>query len=113
MSEPEEILRIKAFLIVKRNATRDFIDFVALFDHLGTKRALAALSTLDSCYPQEEDQSVGQQLALQLAEPKPWDLSQTNLSSYKNLKSPYTDWKEIKRRALAASQKIMVELLQT
>lgn len=109
---PEEILRIKAFLIVKRNATRDFIDFIALYDHLGTERSLKALSTLDSCYPQEEDHSVSQQLSLQLAQPKPWDLIQTNLSSYKNLKAPYTDWKEVQRRALAASQKIMVTLLQ-
>ncbi len=67
----EEILRIKACLIVKRNATRDFIDFIALFDHLGTKCSLVALSTLDLCYPQEKGVSVAQQLALQLAEPQP------------------------------------------
>lgn len=107
---PDEVLRIKGVLIVKRNATRDFIDFVALFDHLGTQRALQALSPLDSFYPQEE-QSVSQQLALQLADPKPWDLLQTDLNSYKNLKAPYNDWNEIKRRALAVSQKMMVELM--
>lgn len=106
---PEEILRIKAYLIVKRNATRDFIDFIALFDYLGTTRSLKALVTLDALYPQEEGGSVSQQLALQLAEPKPWDLAQTDLSHYKKLKEPYTDWEEIKRRALAASQKMMVE----
>lgn len=108
----EEILRIKGTLIVRRNATRDFIDFVALFDQLGTTRSLQALATLDSLYPQEEGQSVSQQLALQLADPKPWDLTQTDLSRYKNLKAPYTDWDEIKQRALAGSQKIMVQLLR-
>lgn len=102
-----EILRIKAYLIVKRNATRDFIDFIALFDHLGTSQAIRALSTLDKCYPQESGTSITQQLVVQLAEPKPWDLSRTNLKNYKNLKDVYTDWKEILRRALAASQKIM------
>ena len=107
----EEILRIKAFLIVKRNTTRDFIDFIALIDHLGTRRSLEALATLDSCYPQKGDQSVSQQLVLQLAEPKPWDLHQTDLSSYKKLKAPYTDWDEIQKRALAASQKILVAAL--
>jgi len=38
-SDEEEIFRIKAYLIVRRNTTRDFLDFVALFDHLGTERA--------------------------------------------------------------------------
>jgi len=104
---PEEILRIKAYLIVKRNATRDYIDFIALFDHLGTEHAFIALSTLDSCYPQDDDQSMSQQLALQLAEPKPWDLFQTDLSSYRNLQEPYTNWKEIQKRVFAASQKII------
>ena len=32
---PEEILRIKGVLILKRNATRDYLDFVALANHLG------------------------------------------------------------------------------
>lgn len=109
---PEEILRIKGMLIVKRNTTRDFVDFIALFDHLGTKRALKALAQLDLLYPQEDGKSVSQQLALQLADPKPWDLSRTDLSHYKNLKAPYTDWDEVKRRALAASQKMMVEVIR-
>jgi len=103
----EEILRIKAYLIVKRNTTRDFIDFIALFDHLGTSQATRALSSLDTCYPQESGTSITQQLVVQLAEPKPWDLSQTDLKNYKSLKDVYADWKEIERRALAASQKIM------
>lgn len=109
----EEMLRIKAVLIVKRNATRDFIDFIALFDHLGVKPSLRALASLDALYPQKEGASVSQQLALQLADPKPWDLAQTDLSHYKNLQPPYTDWNKIRRRTLAAAQKIMVENLGT
>lgn len=108
---PEEVLRIKAYLIVKRNATRDYIDFVALWDHLGTTNALKALHSLDALYPQEGDMTVSQQLALQLSEPKPWDLSETDLSHYKALAAPYTDWNEVKRRAALAGQKlIMAEL---
>lgn len=105
---PEEILRIKAYLIVRRNATRDYIDFVALWDHLGVPRAQKALQTLDVFYPQEGDVTICQQLAMQLSEPNPWDLSQTDLSQYKALQAPYTDWNEIKHRAFAAGQKIMV-----
>ncbi|MDO8494387.1 MAG: hypothetical protein Q7S68_03525 [Deltaproteobacteria bacterium] len=108
----DEILRIKGALIVKRNATRDYIDFIALFDHLGTIKSLQALSELDQLYPQEERVSVTQQLTLQLVEPKPYDLSQTNLIHYKNLKEPYTDWNEVTRRLAVTGQKIMTEFLK-
>ncbi|MBI1870823.1 MAG: nucleotidyl transferase AbiEii/AbiGii toxin family protein [Chlamydiae bacterium] len=108
----EEMLRIKAYLIVRRNATRDFIDFVALFDHLGVKRATQALKTLDKLYPQEEGFSISQQLAIQLAEPRPWDLSQTDLSRYRALRAPYSEWRKVERLALLASQKIMTQKLE-
>ena len=103
----EEILRIKAYLIIKRNATRDFIDFIALFDNLGTSQSVKALSTLDACYPQKSEASMLQQLTVQLAEPKPWDLTETDLKNYKKLKAEYADWKEITKRARAAAQSIL------
>ena len=106
-----ETLRIKAYLIVKRNTTRDFIDFVALLDHLGTEKSLEALKSLDDLYPQEEEESISRQLAIQLAEPKPWDLTETDLSHYKSLKKPYTDWNEIKKRATAAGIRILETIL--
>lgn len=105
---PAEILRIKAYLIVRRNATRDYIDFVALFDHLGVSRTIEALYSLDALYPQDSGATVTQQLAIQLAEPKPWDLAATDLSAYKSLQMPYTDWLEVKRRAFSAGQKLIV-----
>lgn len=108
----EEMLRIKAYLIVRRNTTRDFIDFVALFNHLGVKKAQEALSSLDRLYPQEGGNSVTQQLAIQLSEPKPWDLSQTDLSHYKGLQESYSDWEEIKRRLLMAGQKVILNGLR-
>lgn len=103
----EEIVRIKAYLIVRRNSTRDFIDFAALYDHLGVQKSLAALESLDRLYPQDNGESITRQLALQLAEPKPWDLSETDLSHYKSLQKPYTDWKEIRTRTYAAGQRII------
>ncbi len=107
----EEMLRIKAYLIVRRNTTRDFVDFVALFDHLGVKDSLQALDSLDILYPQGGGNSISQQLALQLSDPKPWDLSTNDLSGYKGLKPPYDDWKEVKRRASVAGQKIILQRL--
>ncbi|HCU25000.1 MAG TPA: hypothetical protein DF383_08285 [Deltaproteobacteria bacterium] len=108
----EEMLRIKAYLIVRRNATRDFIDFIALFEHLGVKGSQEALASLDRLYPQEGENSITQQLALQLSEPKPWDLSQTDLSRYKGLREPYTDWREIERRAFLAGQQVLLKRLK-
>lgn len=102
-----EMLRVKAYLIVRRNATRDFIDFVALFDKLGVGESVKALTSLDDLYPQESGNSITQQLMLQLAEPKPWDLADTNLSRYKGLKAPYTSWEEVRRRSLLAAQELI------
>ncbi len=109
---PEEMLRIKAYLICRRNTTRDFIDFVALSDRLGLSKTLKGLGSLDPLYPQEGETSITQQLAIQLSEPKPWDLSGTDLSHYKSLQKPYTDWDEVKRRAFAIGQKIVLQRLQ-
>ncbi len=108
-----ECLRIKGYLIVKRNTTRDFIDFIALYDRLGVKESIEALDSLDFCYPQMENAtSISQQLAIQLAEPKPWDFDQADLSHYKSLKKPYTDWTEVKKRIFSAAQRLMQQKLK-
>lgn len=64
-----EMLRIKAILILKRNATRDYLDFAALADALGPEGAGAALSRLDELYPQDSGQSALQQLLVQISAP--------------------------------------------
>ncbi|MHB1680303.1 MAG: hypothetical protein ACYCTB_07340 [bacterium] len=43
----QEILRIKGFLIIARNATRDYIDFIALADHMGVVKTNEALKNFD------------------------------------------------------------------
>jgi hypothetical protein len=92
-----EMLRIKAVLILKRNATRDYIDFVAMHDRLGMKRTLAAMSSFDRLYPQPNGESPTQQLIVQLSSPMPYDLSQTDLSEYKKLSSRWHDWSVIRK----------------
>ena len=47
-----EMLRIKAALILKRNATRDYIYFVALAAHLRKEKTIEALANFDELYPQ-------------------------------------------------------------
>ena len=99
-----EMLRIKAVLIVKRNATRDYLDFVAMADLIGREAALDALRDFDGFYPQPNGQSARQQLQIQLANPMPYDLEETNLREYKKLRSDYQEWAAVaeKCRELAS-----------
>ena len=92
----EEILRIKSALILKRNATRDYLDFVALADQLGDEKTAKALSDFDRLYPQPNDESALQQLQIQLANPLPYDLEETRLAEYKNLAPKWQNWKVVK-----------------
>jgi hypothetical protein len=92
-----EMLRIKAVLILKRNATRDYIDFVAMCDQLGVKGTLAAMASFDRRYPQQNGESPTQQLIVQLSSPMPFDLSQTDLSEYKKLSPRWQDWSVIRK----------------
>lgn len=92
----EEILRIKSALILKRNATRDYLDFVALADQLGEEKTARAPGNLDRLYPQANDESALQQLQIQLANPLPYDLEETRLAEYKNLAPKWHDWNTVK-----------------
>lgn len=91
-----EMLRIKAVLILRRNATRDYLDFVALADMIGEAGVASALDRFDELYPQPNGASALQQLASQLASPLPFDLDGTNLAEYKHLVKKYQDWNRIR-----------------
>jgi len=93
-----EILRIKGILILKRNATRDYLDFVALAVHLGDDKVALALERFDSLYPQKNGESPLQQLQIQLANSLPFDLDKVKpaLSEYKDLAPKWHDWERVK-----------------
>lgn len=93
-----EILRIKGVLILRRNATRDYLDFVALADHLGDENVAQALRSFDRLYQQESGESPLQQLQVQLANPLPYDLDDAlpAISEYKNLAPRWHDWNTVK-----------------
>lgn len=91
-----EVLRIKGVLILKRNATRDYLDFVALADHMGDERLALALQSFDKLYQQDNGESPLQQLQVQLANALPYDLEDTELSEYKNLAPRWHDWNVVK-----------------
>lgn len=91
-----EMLRIKGVLILQRNATRDYLDFVAIADHLGDEQVVAALRPFDRLYPQPNEESALQQLQIQLANPLPYDLEELELAEYKNLHPRWQNWQTVK-----------------
>jgi hypothetical protein len=91
-----EMLRIKGVLILKRNATRDYLDFVALADHMGAENMVEALRPFDRLYPQPNKESALHQLQIQLAQPLPYDLEEHNLAEYKNLDPRWHNWQTVK-----------------
>ncbi len=91
----EETLRVKAFLVVRRNRTRDYLDVAALAERFGIQRAGAVLAGLDDYYADQhhDGDGVASQVARQLAEPRPADTTVTRqLDRYKNLASRWHDW---------------------
>jgi hypothetical protein len=91
-----EMLRIKAVLILTRNATRDYLDFAALFTQMGEDQAASALLFFDGLYPQPNGESALQQLQIQLAQPLPFDLDEVNLAEYKQLAPKWHDWDAVR-----------------
>lgn len=102
-----EILRIKAWLVLRRNATRDYLDLVALAGRLGNESAARAIIGLDEYYEDQlgpGGQRIATQLCRQLAEPAPYDLSEIDLARYRALDDRWRDWEAVAHaaRGLAA-----------
>ena len=103
----QEILRVKSWLALVRNATRDYLDVVALASRLGDA-AVDVLLSLDTYYADQRGPGgarVATQLARQLAEPRPYDLSAVDLANYRRLESRWRDWTAVADacRALAVA----------
>ena len=91
----EEMLRIKAWLVLRRNATRDYLDVVALANRLGSEAAAGVVLRLDEYYEDQQGaggRRIATQLARQLAEPAPYDLSDVDLRTYRRLDERWRDW---------------------
>jgi hypothetical protein len=93
-----EALRVKAFLVVQRNVVRDYLDVVAMADHLGHDAAVDVLLQIDAYYADRsgESGSVLTSLAIALADPTPRDTDVIDeLPRYKGLKERYHQWSEV------------------
>jgi hypothetical protein len=102
-----EMLRIKAFLIVERNATRDFLDVAALSHHLGLKASVRALERMNELYAEfaGDGGDMVTTVVLRLTDPRPYDLTQLDLGEYKGITAPWNDWRAVvsQCRALAVA----------
>src|SRR5580700_5800921 len=109
---PEETLRIKGYLIVRRNQVRDYLDVAALSDRYGIPRSGQVLARIDLYYTDQrgpDAEGVATQLARQLADPRPADARTIQqLDQYKGLDSRWTDWGNVTE----VCQRVAVEMVQ-
>ncbi|MGC5617370.1 hypothetical protein [Georgenia sp. Z1491] len=109
-----EMLRVKAYLVVQRNAVRDYLDTVALAARTGTEVAAQVLAEMDDYYADRsgEDDSVLTTLVLRLSEPAPRDRRlRTELTRYKNLEPRWHEWSEVVR-ACAELADALLEIVE-
>lgn len=107
-----ETLRIKAFLIVKRNQVRDYLDVAALADAYGIGCAARVLAAIDRYYsdPAVDGRPVASQLVRQLAEPRPKDVRVLRqLSGYKGLAARWQDWSTVTGVTTGLATRILEE----
>jgi hypothetical protein len=105
-----EMLRIKAWLALSRNQTRDYLDIAALADRIGLEPAAGVLAGIDEYYSDinRRPEAVVSQLARQLADPRPRDASVTEqLASYKALEPRWQEWSAVKAVLAELAERIL------
>jgi hypothetical protein len=107
-----EITRVKAWLVLVRNATRDYLDLVALADRLGSA-ALKVLLGMDEYYEDQRGpggRRISTQLAKQLAEPLPYDLDDVDLAHYRRLEGRWRRWEAVEAACRHLSARLLDEV---
>jgi len=96
----EEMLRIKCFLLVERNATRDYLDVAALSYHIGLSGSARALEEMNRLYSDfaGEGGDLLLSIVLKLTNPDPYDLTDVDLSEYKGIIAPWNAWNEVEKQ---------------
>jgi hypothetical protein len=92
----EEMIRVKAWLALTRNAYRDYLDLAALSDLAGDEKTRGALAPFDEFYADVDAKGVVRgvspllQLSRQLYDPRPYDL--TKISEMVRYKAVADRW---------------------
>ena len=101
-----ETLRLKGFLLLTRNSTRDYQEFADLVDTMHPSTAAVVLADLDEYYCEQPSNGGGRWVATdlvrRLADPQPGDAqpcgSETDL-----------DWENVRDRCLAVAVAMLEE----
>lgn len=105
----EEMLRVKVFLVVERNTTRDYLDVAALANHLGVRKSVAALERMNDLYSEfaGEGGDMLTTVVTKLAAPDPYDLTDVDLTEYTGITAPWDDWRAVEAQCRAVAEAIL------
>jgi RND superfamily putative drug exporter len=102
-----EALRLKGYLIMCRNSSRDYADFADMVDTIEPETAAVVLAGMDTYYccqtPRREWMAT--QLVRQLADPDPSDFSDDQWSE----PDTKADWDEVRQRCLSVAVAMLEE----
>jgi heme transporter len=101
-----ETLRMKSYLLLCRNRSRDYAEFAELVDAMDTQTAAAVLAGMDKyyCGQQSRRQWVATQLVRRLADPQPSDDDDPSPDSDNDV-----DWSEVRKRCLSVAVAMLEE----
>ncbi|GAB3229766.1 MMPL family transporter [Mycolicibacterium hippocampi] len=102
-----ETVRLKSFLIMERNAARDYAEFAELVDSMDVQTAAEVLAGMDRYYsgPPARTHWVATQLVRRLADPRPADGPDVALSGA----DAETEWARVRQRCLSVAVAMLEE----
>ena len=102
-----ETLRLKGYLIMSRNSSRDYAEFAELVDTMEAETAAVVLAGMDRYYSGQSPrrQWIASQLVRRLADPHPADLDNDGWPE----SDTKADWEGVKQRCLSVAVAMLEE----
>jgi heme transporter len=102
-----ETLRLKGYLIMSRNSSRDYTEFAELVDTMEPETAALVLAGMDRyyCCQSSRRQWIATQLVRRLADPHPTDLDDEHWPG----PDAQADWEKVRQRCLAVAVAMLEE----
>jgi RND superfamily putative drug exporter len=102
-----ETLRLKGYLIMCRNSSRDYAEFADMVDTLEPETAAEVLAGMDEYYCSQPPrrQWIATQLVRRLADPHPSDFSDDQWSE----PDAKAEWDEVRQRCLSVAVAMLEE----
>ncbi|BBX47506.1 MMPL family transporter [Mycobacterium cookii] len=102
-----ETLRLKGYLIMSRNSSRDYADFAELVDTMEAETAAVVLASMDRyyCCRTPRQQWIASQLVRRLADPYPSDVDNDGWPE----SDTKADWETVRQRCLSVAVAMLEE----